>query len=106
MKVKGKRKIISGALLCTMCAYTMPVMAFTKEETVYSKLTKEGENYSTLVSTHLENEEEADVLKDMTDLLNIENTKGEEEILWFGKLIKRIFTIKEKVKKSCQLRVM
>ncbi len=79
MKVKGKRKIISGALLCTMCAYTMPVMAFTKEETVYSKLTKEGENYSTLVSTHLENEEEADVLKDMTDLLNIENTKGEEE---------------------------
>lgn len=79
MKVKGKRKIISGALLCTMCAYTMPVLAFTKEETVYSKLTKEGENYSTLVSTHLENDEKADLLKDMTDLLKIENTKGEEE---------------------------
>lgn len=79
MKVKGKRKIISGALLCTMCAYTMPVLAFTKEETVYSKLTKEGENYSTLVSTHLQNDEKADLLKDMTDLLKIENTKGEEE---------------------------
>lgn len=32
------KKIISGVLLCTMFAYTTPVFAFTKEETVYSKI--------------------------------------------------------------------
>ena len=37
MNVKLKRKVISGALLCTMCAYSMPVFAFSKEETVYTK---------------------------------------------------------------------
>lgn len=79
MKFKLKRKIISGTLLCTMCAYTMPVFAFSKEETVYTKLDQEGKKYSTIVSTHLKNEEEAEWLNDMTDLLNIENTKGEEE---------------------------
>lgn len=79
MKFKLKRKIISGTLLCTMCAYTMPVFAFSKEETVYTKLDKEGKKYSTIVSTHLKNEEEAEWINDMTDLLNIENTKGEEE---------------------------
>lgn len=79
MKFKLKRKIISGTLLCTMCVYTMPVFAFSKEETVYTKLDKEGKKYSTIVSTHLKNEEEAEWINDMTDLLNIENTKGEEE---------------------------
>ncbi len=79
MNVKLKRKVISGALLCTMCAYSMPVFAFSKEETVYTKLDKDGKNYSTIVSTHLKNEEETEWIKDMTDLFNIENTKGEEE---------------------------
>ena len=79
MNVKLKRKVISGALLCTMCAYSMPVFAFSKEETVYTKLDKDGNNYSTIVSTHLKNEEETEWIKDMTDLFNIENTKGEEE---------------------------
>lgn len=31
-------KMTSGALLCTMVAYTTPVFALTKDETVYSKL--------------------------------------------------------------------
>ncbi|MCI9413081.1 MAG: hypothetical protein HFJ31_00980, partial [Clostridia bacterium] len=79
MNVKLKRKVVSGALLCTICAYSMPVFAFSKEETVYTKLDKDGKNYSTIVSTHLKNEEETEWIKDMTDLFNVENTKGEEE---------------------------
>lgn len=79
MSFKGKKKIISGILLCTMCMYTMPVCAFTKEETVYAKMNQEGKNYSTIVSTHLENEEGLEIIQDMTDLLNIENTRGEEQ---------------------------
>lgn len=78
MSFKGKKKMISVTLLCTMCAYTMPVFAFTKEETVYAKMNQEGKKYQTIVSTHLGNEEGLDVIQDMTDLLNIENIKGEE----------------------------
>lgn len=71
-------KTISGALLCTMVAYTMPVLAYTKDETVYSKQQANGTNYNTIVSTHIENSENAELIKDMTDLLNIQNTNGEE----------------------------
>lgn len=77
--MKIKRKIVSGALLCTMCAYTLPVFAYTKDETVYTKIDRNGKNYQTIVSTHIENNEELDLIQDMSDLLNIENTKGEEE---------------------------
>lgn len=51
MKRKSKNKIISGALLCTICAYTLPVFAYTKDETVYSKIDSEGKKYQTIVST-------------------------------------------------------
>lgn len=74
-----RRKIISSTLLCSMCAYTLPVFAYTKDETVYSKMNKDGKNYQTIVSTHLENKEELETINDITDLLNIENTNGEEE---------------------------
>lgn len=84
MNSKIKTKIISGTLLCTMCAYTMPVFAFTKDETVYSKINSSGENYQTIVSTHIENNEELELINDMTDLLNIENTNGEEEFTQDG----------------------
>lgn len=79
MNSKIKTKIVSGTLLCTMCAYTIPVFAFTKDETVYSKINSKGENYQTIVSTHIENKEELDIINDMTDLFHIENTNGEEE---------------------------
>lgn len=71
-------KITSVTLLGAMIAYTTPVFAFTKEETVYSKLDSTGNNYKTIVSTHLSNSENSDLIEDMTDLLNIKNTKGEE----------------------------
>lgn len=38
MKEKNFLKITSGVLLCTMLTYSLPVLAYTKDETVYTKL--------------------------------------------------------------------
>ena len=71
-------KIVASTLLCSIVGYTLPVFAYTKDETVYSKLDSEGKNYKTIVSTHIENSEYADTINDMSDLLNIKNTSGDE----------------------------
>lgn len=71
-------KVISGALLCTMVAYTTPILAYTKEETVYSKLNGNGESYQTIVSTHLENNQTEKMIKDLSNLFNIKNINGNE----------------------------
>ena len=71
-------KIISGTLLCSMVGYTLPVFAYTKDETVYSKLDSNGDNYKTIVSTHIKNTENSDLINDLSDLLNIKNTSGDE----------------------------
>ena len=66
-------KITSGALLCTMVAYTAPVLAYTKDETVYSKINNSGDSYYTLVTSHIDNSSEAKIINDISDLLNIKN---------------------------------
>ena len=71
-------KIVSGTLLCSMVGYTLPVFAYTKDETVYSKLDASGSNYKTIVSTHIENTENEELIKDLSDLLNVKNTSGDE----------------------------
>lgn len=71
-------KTISSALLCSIIAYQVPVLAYTKDETVYIKQHPNGENYNTVVSTHIENNEKLETIQDITNLLNIENTNGEE----------------------------
>lgn len=71
-------KITSGMLLCTMFAYTSPVLAFTKEETVYSKLSSNGSSYNTIVNSHLKNNSAEQVINDLSDLINIENVNGDE----------------------------
>lgn len=71
-------KVISGTLLCSMVGYTLPVFAYTKDETVYSKLDSNGDNYKTIVSTHIKNTENLDLINDLSDLLNIKNTSGDE----------------------------
>lgn len=73
------KKIISGVLLCTMLAYTTPVLAFTKDETVYSKTDANGNTYSTIVSDHITNENQDKMINDISDLLNIKNVNGDEE---------------------------
>ena len=83
-------KIISGLLLFTMTSYmTIPVFATSKSETVYSNLDSNGNAYKTIVSTQLTNEDKLDEITDISNLLNIENTNGDEtfrkegnQIIW------------------------
>ena len=78
MNNKVISKIISGTLLCSMVGYTLPVFAYTKDETVYSKMDSNGKNYKTIVSTHIKNTENVDLINDLSDLLNVKNTSGDE----------------------------
>ena len=79
MNKKVISKITSGVLLCTMLAYTTPVLAFTKDETVYSKIDSNGNNYNTIVNDHIINDEQEQLINDISDLLNIKNVNGGEE---------------------------
>ena len=78
MNSKLVSKIVSGTLLVSMVGYTFPVFAYTKDETVYSKMDNTGTNYKTVVSDHIKNTEDADTIEDLTDLLNVKNTSGDE----------------------------
>lgn len=44
------KKTVSVMMICTMLAYTMPVMAYTNEETIYSKLNASGNVYKNIAS--------------------------------------------------------
>lgn len=79
MSKKLISKTVSAMLLTTMSFYTLPVFAFTKDETVYSNLDSKGNSYKTIVSTHLDNKENEKVINDLSDLLSIENTNGDEK---------------------------
>ncbi|MGN1302178.1 MAG: hypothetical protein ACI4VO_00770 [Clostridia bacterium] len=73
------KKMISGLLLFTITSYmTIPVFAASKTETVYSNLDSNGKAYKTIVSTQLTNEDKSDEITDISNLLNIENTNGDE----------------------------
>ncbi len=74
------KKVVSTILLGTMFTYTLPVLAYTKEESVYSKLDANGKAYQTIVSDHLKNTEKESVLQDLSDLINIENVSGDQEL--------------------------
>lgn len=71
-------KVTSGVLLCTVLTYTTPIFAFTKDETVYSKTKSDGTVYNTIVNSHIKNEEQIQIINDMSDLLNIKNVHGDE----------------------------
>ena len=86
------KKLTSGALLISMAAYTAPILAFTKDETVYSKLDNNGSIKETIVNNHLKNIDGDETLNDLTDLLNIVNVGGDEsfkqdgnELVWKAK---------------------
>lgn len=89
MNSKLIQKITASTLLATVAMYTSPVFAFTKEETVYSKLDNTGKPYQTIVNSQLKNTEGATTLSDITDLFHIKNVGGDEtftqngtEIVW------------------------
>lgn len=87
MKNKIISKIIASILLCTILVYTTPVFAYSKDETVYTKMNEKGEIYKTIVSTHLENTDNETIINDITNLLNIENTNGDESYTQEGNKI-------------------
>lgn len=72
-------KVIASSLVFAIGAISSaPVLAYTKDETVYTKLNSEGNSYKTIVSEHLKNTDGLELLKDMSELLNIENMNGDE----------------------------
>ena len=80
MMKKIGNKLISSTLLLSMLVYSAaPVMAYTKEESVYSKLDSNGIAYQTIVSNHLKNTEKSELLNDISDLMDIENVSGNQE---------------------------
>ena len=72
-------KLTSSVLLGTIFFYTVPVFAFTKDETVYSKLDCNGSSYNVIVNSHLKNDSKDKLINDLSDLINIENVNGDEE---------------------------
>ena len=80
MNHKIMSKITAGILLCTTLAYTTPVLALTKEETVYTKLDESGNAYQTVVSNHLINEKQEDFIHDLSNLINSKNVGGNQEL--------------------------
>lgn len=82
-----RKKVIASMLLGSICMTGMPVLANTKEETVYTKLDNNSNVYSTIVSTKLSNDNKSELIEDLTDLMNIENTNGDEEFTQEGNKI-------------------
>jgi len=83
------KKVTAILILIAMTFYTMPIFAFTNEETVYSKLKSDGEEYKTIVTTTTDNNGETvnkqeEIDKDLpldvkiTYKLNGEEIKPEE----------------------------
>ena len=83
-KIMNNKKIMSKVIASSLVLAlgtinAVPVFAYSKDETVYTKANANGSSYQTIVSEHLKNSDNAELLKDMSTLLNIKNTNGDEE---------------------------
>lgn len=56
----------------------MPVFAYSKEETIYTKLKTNGQQKSMVVSQHLINDQKETTLEDQSELFDIKNVGGKE----------------------------
>ena len=63
------------------------ILAVTKEETVYSKLDTTGKSYQTVVSDHIKNTEYLEEIKDLSNLLEIENLSEDNTYTQNGNVI-------------------
>lgn len=80
MKDFNKKVVATTALTSIILANAVvPVLAYTKDETVYTKTKNDGSNYETIVSEHLKNTDNLDEIVDYSVLQNIENVNGDEE---------------------------
>ena len=73
MKNLMKKVTETTLVIGQMILASSNLLAVTKEETVYSKLDTTGKSYSTVVSDHIKNTEYSEEIKDLSDLLEIEN---------------------------------
>lgn len=79
MKDRFLNKAVASVLSASIIVCSAPVFATVKDETVYSKTKADGTSYKVEVSDHLKNTENEKVLEDISDLLNIVNSQGEEK---------------------------
>lgn len=75
-----KYKIITSSVMTSMMviASASPALAYTKDETVYTKLNTDGQEVVTIVSEHLKNDQDEKTLEDISTLMNIFNVNGDE----------------------------
>lgn len=76
--------IVAGTITLSMIS---PTLAYTKEETVYTKLNADGSIKTTIVSEHLKNDENENELNDLSDLNDIYNVNGDESFQQDGQQI-------------------
>ena len=73
-------KVIASSLVLALGTINaVPVFAYSKDETVYTKVKSNGEGYQTTVTEHIKNTDDLETLNDISELLNITNTNGDEE---------------------------
>lgn len=75
-----KGKTIISTIVVSMMVLTSitPALAYSKDETVYTKLDATGKEKVTIVSEHLKNDDEEKILQDVSTLSNIFNVNGDE----------------------------
>ena len=89
--MKKAKLITSSAVVMTMVMSSIvPAFAYSKEETVYSKLKTNGSEKTTVVSEHLINDQNETSLDDQSSLKNIKNINGKKHLnkmvlVWYGK---------------------
>lgn len=74
-----KKVVATSLALILTTASVSPVFAYSKDETVYTKINNSGETIKTTVSEHLQNTEQNQTLKDLSELLGITNVNGDEK---------------------------
>lgn len=85
----NKSKIVMSLFVIgtmTMASCTS-ALAYTKEETVYTKLNPDGEETITVVSEHLKNDDNEQIMKDLTSLSHVMNMNGDEKFTQKGEKI-------------------
>lgn len=84
-----KTKVIASSLVAgtMVMASCIPAFAYTKEETVYSKLKSDGSEKTTIVSEHLKNDDKEKTIEDLSTLTDILNVNGEEKFTQDGQKI-------------------
>lgn len=87
--IKTLKKATVLTLITSLLLEPMSVLALSKEETVYSKLSPTGEASTIIVNNYLKNPNHTNELEDFTDLKDIVNLSGNEtfeyhnnELLW------------------------